>query len=221
VRFSGPRRPPPRRARRPCRNLSACWQAGNRSIAVLDLPCLFEASACSGPINGFRRNLSLPPACPYATRWFLRSWTGAFGQVSRRDLACSPAPYCPLLSRLPAPAMPRYLWVMSHWSAVPRDPSGSVTGLSTLVLASPHGWLSRAVPAGVGESREQLREHRGSGPSGSRTPRGRLVAHGEEGSTAIARSLAALPAWAERGERGHRWARGRRRARRRWWQGSS
>jgi hypothetical protein len=49
VAFSGPRRPPPPRlARRPRRNLSGSWQEGNRAIAVVGLPRLFEASVCSG-----------------------------------------------------------------------------------------------------------------------------------------------------------------------------
>jgi hypothetical protein len=39
---------------------------------------------------------------------------------------------------------------------------------------------SRLVLALPGESREQPREHRGSGPSGSADALGRLVAHGEE-----------------------------------------
>ena len=55
---------------------------------------------------------------------------------------------------MPQPC-PRYLWVMSRSSLVPRCSSGSVQaplrGLSPL----PHGRLSRAVPAGVGWSREQ------------------------------------------------------------------
>src|SRR4029453_14575947 len=38
-----PKATTPRRARWPCRNLSVCWQAGNRSIAVIALLCLFEA----------------------------------------------------------------------------------------------------------------------------------------------------------------------------------
>jgi hypothetical protein len=32
--------------------------------------------------------------------------------------------------------IPGHRWVMSHLSAVPRDPSGPVTGLPTLIFAS-------------------------------------------------------------------------------------
>ena len=46
-------------------------------------------------------------------------------------------------------------WVMSRWSAVPRCPSGSTQALLRGPSPLPHGWLSRAVPASVGRSREQ------------------------------------------------------------------
>jgi hypothetical protein len=49
---------------------------------------------------------------------------------------------------------------MSHLSAVPRDPSGSITGPFTPVSASPHWQLSRALPARGGWSREQAEANR-------------------------------------------------------------
>jgi hypothetical protein len=40
--------------------------------------------------------------------------------------------------RIAQSGVPRRLCVMSHLSAVPRDPSGFITGLSTLFFLSPH-----------------------------------------------------------------------------------
>jgi hypothetical protein len=44
---------------------------------------------------------------------------------------------------------------MSRWNAVPGCPSGSVQAALLGLSPLPHGWLSHAVPAGVGRSREQ------------------------------------------------------------------
>src|SRR5215211_3923309 len=46
------------------------------------------------------------------------------------------------------------------------------------------------------------------------------VLHDAGGSTAITPPVAVVPGWAARTELGHQWARARRPARPRWWQGS-
>ena len=84
---------------------------------------------------------------------------------------------------------------MSRWSGVPGCPSGSVAAYLPGSSPFPHGWLSRAVSAGFGRSREQAVSRLGgfrSGPVADASGAPVLRDQGPIGRPGTARPIKAL-----------------------------
>ena len=167
--FSDPRRSPPRRARRPCRNLSVCWQEGNRAIAVIGLPRLFEASVCSGlseDSNGAR------PADPLHAIYGMRTRSLLLLSVGAGDRQITTDRSIPLLS-LAVPCFMPQICPRPLWVRVIGAPFQGAQRPELAHLLGPWGDPTAAVPVcfcRVGTSGEQAvrsgpaRQLRSTGP---------------------------------------------------------